>query len=194
MLGEQGSRALPARGIVAAVGETGEPQEVVGSPLGGLGAGRCLMGRAGVAAHDLDVGAQARPARVAVHPRDRELRVRELEPHARDVSGDESRQSRMMLAHDRECGRVAGAHALLQRSRLALQVLEAGVAGETMGRHVVPPLGNAWRPQVRRKEVHRTSTFSDQVGLALPADRMRPARTPMLLHLRGCMNGRSIRR
>ena len=179
-LREQLGRPLPARGVVVAVDEAGQAQELVDEralvlerPADGL-----AVRRARVALQDAEVLPQAVPAREAVAARDHELGVGPRERVELRALGRSASEPRVELAHELEGLRGAVAHQPLQPLGLVAQVLEARVAGERAGRHVWPPLPLAWRPhpqaegEVRPtsdRAVGRWATPSPRTGGALRA-------------------------
>ena len=89
----------------------------------------------------------------------------------------------MELTHDLSGAGIAGADRSLKRLSAVSQLFQVGITGKTAGGH----LGLlSYLPDVRmlgpRKETGQNEwNSSPQAGLALSADRMRPARTTLIL-------------
>jgi hypothetical protein len=132
---EQRTGVIAPRGIVAAVGQTGEAQELPRRRLvAGAGGRRRLVGRAAVPVDHLEVADEARPARKVVAARHDELGVGARQRRRVGTSRVERR-------HPLERSRVACAAAPLQLLRDLAQVLQVRVARKTARFHRGPPLG-----------------------------------------------------
>ena len=81
-----------------------------------------------------------------------------------------------MLAQPRDCFRVAAPHRLLERLRLVLEVLEVRVVWESSGHGASLSSHACVRNSGRKGGSLSYDDRSQQVGCALSADRLRPAR------------------
>ena len=183
MVDQQLFRLGPAPGVVVAVVQARQAQELVDSCVWVVFwdrlADRLLRRRARVALRELDVRLQLRPARETERSRDDQLGIRALECVELRRARLRLRKAGMELAHDLGGAGVAGADRALERLGAVPQLLDVGVAGKTAGWHCGllshwPGVRNLG-PERRRGRLREASPA--QVGFALSADRWRPARS-----------------
>ncbi len=133
--GEQLARPLPPGRVVTAVGQAGQPEELLGaSAFGGhRAASRRTVRRAPVLGNDFHVAAQLRPAAEAVLAGDHQLRVGQRDGRQRlDIGVG---KAWMELPDQLKCGAVASEQPPSQGFRLVSQVLKVRLTGKLTDGH-----------------------------------------------------------
>lgn len=137
VLGQQGPGSLGPGRVVSAVGEAGEPEELV-DQLGLVADGaadRLEMGVAGQPVDGLDVSAQLGPRREPVGAGQGELHVGPGQPGRLRGACSEVGEAGVELAHQVDGARLALADQTLEGLGQVAKLLDVGVAGQRTDRH-----------------------------------------------------------